>query len=109
MAQLIPYHLTDTFRFSQITGIDSSGILFADGQSIFFQECAQNFSRSYPESKGRCIAERDALAEIPYFEFYTCGKSMRVIFDGLGKRTGKTFREFQQKLESFGYTTYDLS
>lgn len=109
MAQLIHYHLSDTFHYSKIAGIDNTGILFTDGQSILFQECAQNFARSYPESSGKCVAERSSIAEPPYFEFYTCGKSMIVAFDGLGKNTGRAFQEFQQKLESFGYTTYDLT
>lgn len=109
MAQLIPYHLSDTYSNTKITGIDDSGILFEDGQSIFFQECAQNFARSYPESKGNCIAERNAAAQPPYFEFYTCGKSMIVQFDAPGKHGQKAFREFQKRLESYGYSTYDLS
>ena len=105
MAQLLPYHLSDTYSYSQVSGIDHTGILFDDGTSILFQECAQNFARSYPESRGRCIAER----RFPCFEFYTCGKSMILRFDDHGKKAQKQFAEFQKQLESYGYTTYDLS
>ena len=109
MAQLIHYHLSDTYSYSQIAGIDASGILFDNGQSIFFEECYRNFSRAYPEQRGRCVAERNAAADVPYFEFYTCGKSMIVRFDGLGKHTQRAFREFQEKLKGYGMTTFDLS
>ncbi len=109
MAQLIHYHMSETLHYSKITGMDNSGILFGEEESIFFQECAQNFARFYPESSGRCVAERNISAQPPYFEFYTCGKSMIVVFDELGKNTHKAFHEFQEKLESYGYTTYDLT
>lgn len=109
MALLIHYHLSDTFSSSDIAGIDSSGILFENGQSIFFQECALNFSRAYPAARGRCIAERDITARPPYFEFYTCGKSMIVRFDEPGKNAQRAFREFRKRLEHYGYSTYDLS
>lgn len=109
MAQLMHYHCSDSFSSTQIAGIDSSGILFADGQSIFFEECARNFARAYPAANTTCIAERDILAQPPYIEFYTCGKSMIVRFDEPGKRAHKAFRELCRSLERFGYTTYDLS
>ncbi|MBQ4465247.1 MAG: hypothetical protein II916_04720 [Oscillospiraceae bacterium] len=109
MAQLIPYHMSDTFSYSKVTAIDSSGILFDDGQSIFFQECALNFARWNPEESGKCVAERDKLADIPYFEFYTCGKSMILQFDGVRKFALKQFDDLRERLESYGYTTYDLA
>lgn len=108
MAQLIPYHISDTYSATQITGMDASGILFDDGQSIFFQECVMNFSRAYPESRSKCVAERNLYAPKPYFEFYTCGKSMIVQFDEPGRQGQKAFLDFQKRLESYGYTTYDL-
>ncbi len=109
MAQMIHYHFTDTFSFSDIKDMDESGILFDNGLSIFFEECRKNFSRVYPESSGTCIAERCASANPPYFEFYTCGKSMVILFDGLGRDTQQKFTEFQHKLERYGFSTYDLS
>jgi hypothetical protein len=105
MAQLLPYHLSDTYSYSQVSGIDHTGILFDDGTSILFQECAQNFARSYPESRGRCIAER----RFPYFEFYTCGKSMVILFDRLGRDTMREFQDFSRRLTGYGYSTYDLT
>ena len=109
MAQMIHYHYTDTFSFSDISAMDSSGILFENGLSIFFEECRKNFARVYPEGSGTCIAERSSTADPPYFEFYTCGKSMRLVFDRLGKDTQREFNAFKQKLERFGYSTYDLT
>ena len=108
MAQLIHYHLTDTYSFSQIVGIDNTGILFNDGQSIFFEECALNFSRIYPEMQGKYIAECSESSEIPYFEFFTYGKSMLIRLDFLGKRTEQVFREFLGKLHSYGFKVYSL-
>ena len=108
MAQMIHYHFTDTFSYADISAIDNSGILFENGLSIFFEECRKNFSRVYPESRGNCIAERSATANPPYFEFYTCGKSMVILFDRAGKDTQREFVEFQRRLERFGFTTYDL-
>lgn len=109
MAQMIHYHFTDTFSFDDISAMDSSGILFENGLSIFFEECQKNFARVYPESSGTCIAERNSTAYPPYYEFYTCGKSMVIRFDRLGRDTQREFNAFGQKLRSFGYTTYDLS
>lgn len=109
MAQMIHYHFTDTFSYSDISAMDSSGILLESGVSIIFEECQKNFARVYPESRGTCIAERSSTAYPPYFEFYTCGKSMVIAFDRLGKDTQREFSAFQQRLMSYGYTTYDLS
>ncbi|MCR5718303.1 MAG: hypothetical protein K6F80_04620 [Oscillospiraceae bacterium] len=109
MAQLIHYHYTDSFHYSDIKAMDSSGILFVNGLSIFFEECAKNFARSYPEERGTCIAECSASADPPYFEFFTCGKSMVLLFDGLGRDTQQTFRLFRQRLENYGYIAYSLS
>ncbi len=109
MAQLIHYHMSETLHYSKITSMDNSGILFGEEESIIFQECAQNFSRFYPESNSRCVAERSLTADPPYFEFYTYGKSMIVEFDELGKNTAAAFHDFQQRLESYGYTTYELT
>ena len=34
---------------------------------------------------------------------------MIVEFDELGKNTAAAFHDFQQRLESYGYTTYELT
>ncbi len=113
MAKLIPYHLTDTYSYEAVQAIDRTGILLADGTCIDFQECARNFARAYPEAKGRCVAERDYQAEVPYFEFYACGKSVVIRFDRTGFRAEaknrRDFLDLQYALEDNGYTSYDLS
>ena len=109
MAQMIHYHYTDKFFYSDIKDMDASGILFDNGLSIIFEECQKNFSRVYPEGSGRCIAERCIGANPPYFEFYTCGKSMMLLFDGPAKEAQRTFLDFQRRIESYGYTTFDLT
>ena len=101
MAQMIHYHYTDTFSYADIKDMDASGILFENGLSIFFEECRKNFSRVYPE--------RSSTANPPYFEFYTCGKSMVILFDGLGRDTMREFQDFSRRLTSYGYSTYDLT
>ena len=108
MAQLIHYHYTDSFSYSDIKDMDASGILFKNGLSIFFEECSRNFGRIYPEERGRCVAECSASANPPYFEFYTYGKSMVILFDGLGRDAKTAFSQFRHRLENYGYSIYDL-
>ena len=109
MAQMIHYHYTDTFSYADIKDMDASGILFENGLSIFFEECQKNFSRVYPEGSGKCIAERSSTVNPPYYEFYTCGKSMVILFDGLGRDTMREFNDFHRRLVGYGYSTYDLT
>ena len=109
MAQLIHYHFTDKFSFDDIKAMNSSGILFDNGLFMTFEECRKNFVRYYPESSGNCIAERNVTGFPQYYEFYTCGTSMLIQFDRPGSDRQNQFRQFGQRLRSYGFTTYDLS
>ncbi len=61
----------------------------------------------------KCVGERNAVADLPYVEFFTPGGNTRVIFDKTGilerKNNQKCFGQFHIDIQKFGYSTFDVS
>lgn len=94
--------------FFEIKDIDSNGITFTDGKLIIFKECIK---QRY--SSETCVAERNILANPPYFEFFTPDIPTKIVFDKIGlfsnSKNLKDFRKLQNMIIDFGYSSYDLS
>ena len=97
--------------FVEIADINESGILFTDGFRVDFAECANNC-----KSLGKaCVAGRDSFADPPYMKFLTSGQPTRILFCSSSsfffkkQKNQEMFRQCQQKIESFGFCTYDLA
>lgn len=95
-----------------ITEITPDGIRLENGEYIRFADCAANFSSVHGGS-GKCVGERDVTGSNPSFGFYTAPLTTHIFFlfkGPLGRRAAlRRFRAFQKQIESFGYTTYDIS
>ncbi len=103
------------YNFKSIKGIEKEGILFSDGFKIIFQDCINGFGRHYNSFKvtKNCIAERNILAQPPYFLFYLDNMNVKIIFDCKGlfskKKNIKLFQYFQFEIKNLGYKTFDLT
>ena len=106
----------DSYTENDIAGISSNGISLKNMKFINFRECAYNWQQARG-GKGTCIAERDITGSNPSFAFYTAPKTTHIFFlpkskikEFCSKRnTFQRFHDLQKQIESFGYTTYDLS
>lgn len=98
---------TTVKSYSEIQSIDKNGLLFKDGTSIDFSKCVNKKNYS-----GNSIAEREIIANPPYFEFYNDEK-IRIVFDKKGlfakNKNQKDFIDFQKIVNNLGYKTFDLS
>lgn len=103
------------YSYKSIKCIEKDGIMFSDGFKIFFLDCIKGFGNNYNHFKNlaTCIAERNSLAQPPYFQFYLDDMSVEIIFDCKGlfakKRNLKLFQSFQLEINNFGYKTFDLT
>ncbi len=106
----------DSYSENDIAGISPSGISLKNMKFINFRECAYNFKRTHG-GNGKCIAERDMTGSNPSFEFYTAPKTTHIFFLPQRKfkeffekkNTTQRFHELQRQIESFGFTTYNVS
>ncbi len=105
----------DLYTENEIAGISSNGISLKNMKFINFRECAYIYQKTHG-GNGTCVAERNITGN-PSFAFYTTPKATRIIFVRKSKlkeffakkNIDLRFHEFQKKIESFGYSTYDLS
>ena len=102
------------YNYKQIQRFDKYGIIFYDGIKIIFDECRINWAKSRgikPEDTF-CVADRNRIAEIPYFTFYT-NERIKVLFKRSifpwDTKDKKAFLNIQMGLNRFGYSSYDLS
>ena len=88
--------------------ITNEKIIFSDDYAISFDECVENWKQKIgnKESNTRCVAERNITANPPFFIFSTSDIT-KIVFTGILRK--KHFIKLQAKLQSLGYTTYDLS
>ncbi len=100
------------YSFQDIIDFNEKGITLKNGGFIDFEICVREFAKSCGKSSFKCVAERDIDANPPYFEFYM-PEHIRIIIDSCKpfpqEYNRKLFREFREKLESYSYTTYDLT
>ncbi len=102
------------YSFKDIQKITKVGILFNDGFEILFKECRIEWAieNNIKENESCCVAERDTLAKIPYFLFFSKSK-IKVLFDKKGifaqKRNRNDFQKLQVILNRFGFSSYDIS
>ena len=103
------------YNYKSIKCIEKDGIIFSDGFKIIFHDCINAFAKHYTSFKDvtTCIAERNILAQPPYFQFYLYDMDIKIIFDNKGlfakKRSIKHFQSFQLKIKNFGLKTFDLT
>lgn len=101
---------------NDIISIDCCGIKHCNGY-IDFSDCANNFSAIENTQSITCVASRDSTGSWPSFDFYTTGRVTQIFFVDKGKiltflskaSTTHRFHAFNKKLQSLGWTTYDLS
>ena len=106
----------DSYTEGDIAGISANGISLKNMKFINFRECAYNFQQIYGGA-GTCVAERDITGTNPSFGFYTAPKTTHIFFlqkskikEFFSKRnTLHRFQDLQKQIESFGFTTYDMS
>ena len=106
----------DSYTENEIAGISPNGISLKNMKFINFRECAYNFQQVHG-GKGTCVAERDITGTNPSFGFYTAPKTTHIFFlpkskikEFFSKRnTLQRFQDLQKQIESFGFTTYDMS
>ncbi len=106
----------DSYTENEIAGISPNGISLKNMRFINFRECAYNFQQIHGR-KGTCVAERDITGTNPSFGFYTAPKTTHIFFLPKSrlkeffakKNITQRFHDLQNMIESFGYSTYDLS
>ena len=105
-----------SYTENEIAGISPNGISLKNMKFINFRECAYNFQQVHG-GKGTCVAERDITGTNSSFGFYTAPKTTHIFFlpkskikEFFSKRnTVRRFHDLQKQIESFGFTTYDMS
>ena len=106
----------DSYTEGDIAGISANGISLKNMTFINFRECAYNFQQIHGGA-GTCVAERDMTGSNPSFAFYTSPKTIHIFFLPKSrlkeffakKNTPQRFYDLKRMIESFGYSTYDLS
>lgn len=102
------------YSYKDIQMITKAGILFKDGFELSFEECRNGWSieNKIEENESYCIAERDILAKIPYFLFYSKDK-VKIFFDKEGvfckKKNRDEFQNLQVTLNKLGFSSYDMT
>ena len=102
------------YSYKDIQTITKTGILFRDGFELLYEECRNEWSveKKVNGEQSCCVAERNSLAKIPYFLFYSKEK-IKVLFDKKGiwgkKKNESDFRNLQIVLNRFGFSSYDMS
>ncbi len=106
----------DSYTENEIAGISPTGISLKNMKFINFRECAYNFQQVHG-GKGSCVAERDITGANLSFGFYTAPKTTHIFFLPKSKikeffskkNTVQRFHDLQKQIESFGFTTQDMS
>lgn len=102
------------YSYKDIQKITEVGILFRDGFELLFEECRNEWAveNKINGDQSCCVAERDSLAKVPYFLFYSKRK-VKVLFDKKGilgkKRNENDFQNMQVILNRFGFSSYDMT
>ena len=103
------------YSFNSIKKIDSEKIFFSDGFTLTFSDCINGFYNHYKNftNKTTCVAERKINEQQPFFNFYTEGEEIKIIFDCRNffakSRNIKNFLFFQNNITKLGYKTFDLT
>lgn len=103
-----------------IMSINEEGFTYVDffdrKHFILFEACKNNYHNIYPQSV-QCIGERDVTHYSFTFKYYgltlvvkmkqlyVFKKKSRVLY---GKKINR-FEQFRNRIQQYGYTTYDLS
>lgn len=99
---------------NEIMSISKEGISLKSFHFINFKECAYNFKRT-KGGAGKCVGERE-IVDLS-FTFYTSPKPITIkfiaknkFFEFLSKNnTTNRFHSLQERINSFGYSTSDMS
>lgn len=102
------------YSYKEIKEITEIGILFKDDFELLFEECRNEWCIEYNLKKedSHCVAERNILAKIPYFLFYSKNKT-KILFDEKGifckRKNSNNFHDLQFTLYKFGFSSYDMT
>ncbi len=104
------------YNYSDIVQLDKIGISFSDGYKIVFEECKRQWAEEHEISQEEtlCVASRFLATEQEetYFLFYTKEK-LKLCFKFKGffrnKKSFNKFIELQMLLNSYGYSSFDMS
>ena len=107
------YH---SYTENDILSISPQGILLKDARYIHFRTCAQNFAHIHGGS-GNCVGECDTSGSNLSFAFYTAPKTTHIFYLPQGKlkeifsknTTAQRFFNLKAKIESYGFTTFDMT
>ena len=97
------------YTHKDIRIITCNCIIFKDGFHLNFSECIEGWAVEHNISitDNKCIGQRDITKKPPYFIFYS---KCRVIISFKSCWGAKRkFTAFNMKLNSMGYSVYDLS
>ena len=105
------FFMTIIKSITDVVSKEKSGILLSGNIFVCFTECAGNFHAEHHNSSTNCIGIRDISASPPYFEFYTDGNHIKILFDLKGifsvSKNRKLFHDMQKYISVSGYRTYD--
>jgi hypothetical protein len=101
---------------NNILSIDNNGIKHSNGY-INFAECAKNYALVNNIQKTNCVAARDITGSNPCFDFYTTDRITEIFFVPKNKfleffskqNTVQRFHALNKRIQSYGWTTYDMS
>lgn len=100
------------YSYKKIRQVTESGIVFADGFELQFDECKRIWSteKGIKNAESNCVAERDVESKEPYFLFYS-EERVKLVFDNKGifskKRNIDQFHKLQMALNRFGIASFD--
>ena len=102
------------YSYKDIQKITKIGILFRDGFELLFEECRNEWSieNKIKRDESYCVAERDSLAKIPYFLFYSKDR-VKILFNKKGifckKRNKYDFQNIQFVFNKYGFSSRDMT
>lgn len=102
------------YNYLDIVRIDKNGILFSDKEFVEFEECKCEWAKenSIAVADTVCVGLRFSEGDDRHFIFYSKEK-VKLYFSFKGilkkKKSRRKFSEMQMLLNSYGYTSYDMS
>ena len=97
-----------------ISDITEKGVLFKDGRLVDYKTCARVFHKDYGKSSYKFVSERNVL-ELNFL-LYSWPRPTLIQLDVSNsaddtehRAACRRFHDIQKRIESSGYTTYDMT